>query len=305
MLRDRKIAFFIDLYNTELLSDNYKGIVEQVSAMGEILCGTIYGASERSHREVLADAQAKGYRTLRTQRVRGRKVFDNRIFVDVVDRLSKTDEIDTVCIIAKATDMVYLYTYLRERGIKIIALNNSDEVSNAFVAEFVDSGKVDTIKLPKQPKPKKQAKPKAEPKVEQKPVVAEPQVAAQPVVQQPVQQPAQNVAAEVDEMSNLLKEIDRLRAETQQVQQAKPVEQVPVAPQVAPVEQPVVQPAPQVVQPAPQVAPVEQAPAEQKPRVAASQSDAELFRRIEEMKKNGASDDEVAAEVLKLLSDVE
>lgn len=298
MLKERNIAFFIDLFNTELSTQHYNNILSQLENMGQIISGTIYGAAERNHKDVLAQADARGYTVVRGARKRGRKNFDNRIIVDVVDKINHSRGIDTVCIVALPADMVYLYAYLRERGIKIVSLNNGDENTMALVDETIDSGKVETIKLPKAP-----AKPKAEPVVTpvvETPVVAEP--VAQPVVAPAEPTPAPSVSDEVSRMDQLLKEIERLRSEAEKVPQ--PVVAIPEEPVV---EEPV---APTPVEPVveePVVAPVEQ-PAETPAQPRASyepQDDADLLRRIEEMRKASGSHDELIDEIKKLLDDID
>lgn len=298
MLKERNIAFFIDLFNTELSTQHYNNILSQLENMGQIISGTIYGAAERNHKDVLAQADARGYTVVRGARKRGRKNFDNRIIVDVVDKINHSRGIDTVCIVALPADMVYLYAYLRERGIKIVSLNNGDENTMALVDETIDSGKVETIKLPKAP-----AKPKAEPVVTpvvETPVVAEP--VAQPVVAPAEPTPAPSVSDEVSRMDQLLKEIERLRSEAEKVPQ--PVVAIPEEPVV---EEPV---APTPVEPVveePVVAPVEQ-PAEAPAQPRASyepQDDADLLRRIEEMRKASGSHDELIDEIKKLLDDID
>lgn len=298
MLKERNIAFFIDLFNTELSTQHYNNILSQLENMGQIISGTIYGAAERNHKDVLAQADARGYTVVRGARKRGRKNFDNRIIVDVVDKINHSRGIDTVCIVALPADMVYLYAYLRERGIKIVSLNNGDENTMALVDETIDSGKVETIKLPKAP-----AKPKAEPvatPVVETPVVAEP--VAQPVVAPAEPTPAPSVSDEVSRMDQLLKEIERLRSEAEKAPQ--PVVAIPEEPVV---EEPV---APTPVEPVveePVVAPVEQ-PAEAPAQPRASyepQDDADLLRRIEEMRKASGSHDELIDEIKKLLDDID
>ena len=150
MLKDRNIAFFIDLYNAEVSAQSFSDILAQLEQMGTIISGTIYGATERNHKDVLAQADVCGYTVVRGSRKRGRKAFDHRIIVDVVDKINHSIGIDTVCIVAFPSDMVYLYAYIRERGIKVISLNNCDEATMALVDETVDTGKVETIKLPTQ-----------------------------------------------------------------------------------------------------------------------------------------------------------
>lgn len=333
MLTERNIAFFIDLYNAEVSAQGFSNIVAQLEQMGTIISGTIYGATERNHKDVLAQADVCGYTVVRGARKRGRKAFDHRIIVDVVDKINHSIGIDTVCIVAFPSDMVYLYAYIRERGIKVISLNNCDEPTMALVDEIVDTGVVETIKLPKSP-----AKPKVitiipEPMAEEP--VAPAEVPAEPVVEEPIETPVVEapvepapapvepvVPTEISRMDQLLKEIDRLRIEVEKTSVAQveipaapveePVVEEPVAPAEVPaepvvVEEPIEQPVEPVVEPAPVEQPVEQ-PTEQpsQPRATyAPQDDADLLRKIEEMRKGAGSTEDLLDEIKKLLDDIE
>ena len=337
MLKERNIAFFIDVYNTELSAQHYSNIVAQLNDMGQIISGTIYCATERTHKDILAEADLRGYTVVRGARKRGRKTFDNRIIVDVVDKINHSRGIDTVCIVALPSDMIYLYAYLRERGIKIVSLNNGDENTMALVDDTVDTGKVETIKLPKAPaKPK--ATPVVEPVVEPTPVVEAPVVAPVEPASAPIEEPAPapvepvvetpaepapvepSVSAEVSRMDQLLKEIDRLRAEVEKTSQpqtevpvdpvveapVEPVTEEPVAPAVVeePVETPVEQPAEPVLAPVEAPAPTPAEPTA--PRATyAPQDDSDLLRKIEEMRKSAGSDGELIDEIKKLLDSLE
>ena len=306
MLKDRNIAFFIDLYNAEVSAQAFSDILAQLEQMGTIISGTIYGATERNHKDVLAQADVCGYTVVRGARKRGRKAFDHRIIVDVVDKINHSIGIDTVCIVAFPSDMVYLYAYIRERGIKIISLNNCDEATMALVDETVDTGKVELIRLPKLP-----VQPKAAPVVEE-PVTPAEVAVEEPVVEAPAEPaptPAEpTVSTEVSRMDQLLKEIDRLRAEVEKTG-IVPVE-VPEAPVEEPVAEVPAEPAPVQAEPVvetPVEEPVE-TPVEQPSQPVASyapQDDADLLRKIEEMRKGVGSTDDLIDEIKKLLDDIE
>lgn len=156
MLKDRNIAFFIDIDGLRLTTENYLQAVSQLESMGTIIYGKLYGCGERKHKAICKEADLKGYRLERVKRVkrRGRREFDNRIFVDAVDAVCTTPAIDAVCIASPTCDMVYLYSYLRGRGIKIIALNNNDEANTNFVDEILDLGIELEVNLPKPGKPR-------------------------------------------------------------------------------------------------------------------------------------------------------
>lgn len=264
----------------------------------------------------MAQADVCGYTVVRGARKRGRKAFDHRIIVDVVDKINHSIGIDTVCIVAFPSDMVYLYAYIRERGIKIISLNNCDEATMALVDETVDTGKVELIRLPKLPVQPKVA-PVVAPVIEE-PVAEEPVAPVEVAVEQPVEEPVvapaePTVSAEVSRMDQLLKEIGRLRSEVEKTATA-PVA-VPEAPIEEPVEAPAAEPAPvEVVEPvaeepvAPAVEQPIETPVEQpsQPRASyASQDDGDLLRKIEEMRKGAGSTDDLIDEIKKLLDDIE
>lgn len=199
MLRDRNIAFFIDVDNVGLSSEQYADIMERLGKMGSVLCGKIYGAGERKHKEIHADADSKGYVVVRPMRVkrRGRKDFDHRIFVDVVDTVARTAAVDAVCIVAQPTDLVHLYSYLHGRGVKVIALANADEDSNALIDEVLDIGLEAPVKPVKKTAPK--TTPKTTPKATAK---KQPAKQEQPA---PVEESSANTA-------ELLSEIEQLRS---------------------------------------------------------------------------------------------
>lgn len=301
MLQGRNIAFFIDVDNVGLTSEQYANVVEQLSEMGTIVSGKIYGAGERKHKEIYDDADLKGYATARPMRVkrRGRKEFDARIFVDVVDTVARVHAIDAVCVIAQPTDLVHLYSYLRSHGIKIIALDNADEASNAFVDEVIDLGVVVELEPPK-----KAAKPT--PKAE--PEKAKPTPAQEPA---PVEE-----KKELDRTDELLREIERLRAlASAPVEQPAPVQEEEPAPVEEPTdiveethalldkiaemqepqEEPIVEPAKETAAPTPT------------PRASYSPSnDSDLIRRIEEIRQNNkGADDDLIAEIKRLLDGLE
>lgn len=270
MLQNKKIAFFIDVDNVALTSADYANVMDQLNGMGKILYGKIYGAGERKHKEIYEDAAAHCYDTDRQMRVkrRGKRDFDNRIFVDVVDTVAKAPAVDAVCIVAQPTDLVYLYSYLRRRGISVIALDNVDEVCHEFIDEVVDLNKV------AQPKPAKAKPQKAAPvkKAESAPKA------------EPVKKAASAKSDDVDSMEQLLREIARLRAENEQPAPTK---------KKAVVEEPD-EPVQKKAAPAPTPA---KRPAQYSP-----QSGNDLIRQIQELRHNNEDDsDDLVNEIRKLL----
>lgn len=135
----RKIALFIDVDNTEMSFSQYLSAVGQVSAFGEIVCATVYGASERKQKGVLDDARQRGFTVQlpARSRKRVRKVFDDRIWVDATDLVTHNPNVDTVAIVAYPADMVYFFSYLRRLGLQVVGCDTLDEASLALVSHVV------------------------------------------------------------------------------------------------------------------------------------------------------------------------
>lgn len=285
MLQNKKIAFFIDVDNVGLSSADYANVMDQLNGMGKILYGKIYGAGERKHKEIYEDAAAHCYDTDRQMRVkrRGKRDFDNRIFVDVVDSVAKAPAVDAVCIVAQPTDLVYLYSYLRRRGIAVIALDNVDEICHDFIDEVIDLDKV------AQPKPAKA-----------KPQKAAPVKKAEPTPKaEPVKKAAPTKSDDVDSMEQLLRTIARLSAENEE---PAPVKKQPKVEQ--PVQEPVQEPVEKKV--APTSAPVEESAPAKRPAQYSPQSSNDLIRQIrqiEELRQSnrGDSDEELLDKIREIL----
>ena len=287
MLRNKKIAAFIDVDNAVLEMTHYENVLSQLNEMGQIVCATVYGANEKKHKKIIEHALDNGYAMQYPARGRRRvkKVFDNRILVDVAALVTQNRSIDAVAIVSAPTDMVYLYGYLRRMGIAIIACENPDENSQALIDAVLDLGKVQEIKLPKKPAPKKSA----------------------PAPQKPVE-PAKPV--EDDKTEQLLREIEKLQQGYKE--QQKPAEPVKPAKPAQKEPQPNTDETQELL--AKIAALQKEQPAEEPKKpdqevrtVYVSQDDHDLIRKIEELRKaNSASDsDELVAQIKKLLDGVE
>ena len=151
MLKELNIALFADADNCGLEYSHFDNTLFQLNEMGNVVSGKIYGVSDRKHKEIINDINKFGFDMAPVMRVkkRGSKVFDNRILIDVMDEVLSNGNIDAVCIVAARADMVPLYSRLHKLGVKIVALDNVDDESLAFVDEVLDIGLVDVIKLPK------------------------------------------------------------------------------------------------------------------------------------------------------------
>lgn len=333
MLRDRKIAVFVDVDNALLEYQHYDNVIQQLRSMGEIVCGTVYGASERKHKKVICDAKNNGFAIQLPSRTRRRvrKVFDDRIFVDVTDLISHNSNIDTVAIVSHPADLVYLFSYLRRAGIQVVSTDDLDEQSLALVSQTLDLGKVEQIKLPRKTAvAKKTVAPKAAPKAEPKAVE---QKAAKPKVEEPKAEEPKRAAkaesAENDRTAELLREIEMLKksyetpAKEKPVKQQQPVVEEPIVEDIpepveepqpdikdetqslmekiaslqeepAAVQQPTIAERPREEAPERVAEPVfeEEPPMEEGPRASyVSQNDSDLIRRIEELRRSNAGND--------------
>lgn len=289
MLRNKKIAAFIDVDNAVLEMTHYENVLSQLEEMGEIICATVYGASEKKHKKIIEHAMDNGFALQFPSRTRRRvkKVFDNRIWVDVATTVAQNRNIDAVAIVSAPADMVYLYSYLRRLGIAVIACDNCDENSMALVDATLDLGKVEKIKLPKKPAPKKAA----------------PQKAA------PATKKAEN--DEEDKTAQLLREIERLQQGYAQPakEPAKPKQEpapAPVENEAANETKDLLDKIAALQKDEPKEESVKE-PDDNSRTVYVSQNDSDLIRKIEELRANNAGNDsdELVAQIKKLLDGVE
>lgn len=313
MLTDRNIAFFIDVDGLRIKTENYQSAIDQLQSMGTILHGKLYGCGERKHKAICKEAELKGYKMERAKRIkrRGRREFDNRIFVDVVDTVCTTPAVDAVCIASPSCDMVYLYSYLRAKGIKIIALDNVDDAGRAFIDEFLDIG----VELENNlPKPKTEKERPAEPRttnndllreieslkaivadqtpqetvvrevVREVPVSAEKQPAEE--VAEPAAEPEQSEEA-VDEAKELLEKYYAVASGEEAAEES--TEDIPEDELEEVVDE-------------------ETGEVKVRRKVAyAPQNDSDLIRKIEEIRKGGQSDvpEDLAEQIKKILEGID
>lgn len=289
MLRNKKIAAFIDVDNAVLEMTHYENVLTQLEEMGEIVCATVYGASDKKHKKIIEHAMDNGFALQFPSRTRRRvkKVFDNRIWVDVATTVAQNRNIDAVAIVSAPADMVYLYSNLRRLGISVIACDNCDENSMALVDATLDLGKVEKIKLPKKTAPKKAAP---------APKKAEPTPADK---------------SEEDKTAQLLREIERLQKGYEQPakEPAKPIEEpapAPVENEAAKETQDLLDKIAALQKDEPAAAEPEIKPEDNR-TVYVSQNDSDLIRKIEELRANnsGNDSDELVAQIKKLLDGVE
>lgn len=215
MLRDRKIAVFIDVDNCPLQFINYETALNEIAQMGEIVCAKVYGINERKHKEILAHATNLGFDTLLGMRVkkRGAKIFDNRITADVLEAVFTMPSIDAVAIIAAPSDMVYLYRMLHKYDVAVIAYDNGDEFSSNLIDEKLDIGIVELLPAPKKsaPKPKKTIANEANKLLDQVSQIKEESMANTAATEQPSQEvdtiPVDKVEQEEANDSDLVKKL--------------------------------------------------------------------------------------------------
>ncbi len=134
-----KIAMFVDVDNLGLSAKQFKEITDYVSSAGKVVYGKIYGVIDRKNKEIIDCIVNRGYDMAPPMRVkkRGSKVFDNRILVDVMEIVVANEKIDTVAIVCAPSDLVPLFSKLREYGVSIMAMDNLDKESMFFVDDVI------------------------------------------------------------------------------------------------------------------------------------------------------------------------
>lgn len=295
MLRDRKIAVFIDVDNSALDNDRYARIMNQIRAMGEIVCASVYNASERKHKLVIEDARQHGYALVvpASGRRRSRKAFDSRIYVDVATLVARNMLVDTVAIIsAPTTDLLYLFSHLRRLGLQIIAGNDLDEQSAALVSERLDLGHPRPVLKPAaRPAP---ARPAARP------------AASRPAPARP-SAPARHDESDSGRTAELLRQIERLREDYETTSHRSSAARARSAarssePSIADETRDLISKLSTY-----QDQPSETEHVDGPHAVYVSQNDSDLIKKIEELRREHAvhESEELVAEIKKLLDELE
>ncbi|MBR5250780.1 MAG: NYN domain-containing protein [Clostridia bacterium] len=154
MQNEINIALFIDVDNCGLTAETFNNAIAEVKERGNLVYGKVYGLSDRKHTSIITTASNLGFDTATVMRnkKRGKKDFDQRIFIDVMETVLNYNHIDTVCIISAPTEMVYFYSKLHQLGVKVIALDNVDDDAVALIDDVIDIGMVEYLKPITQPK---------------------------------------------------------------------------------------------------------------------------------------------------------
>ncbi len=308
MQKYNNILAFIDVDNCAMTEESYDNIIKQLTELGDITTAKIYGVNQKKHRVILEHASDNGFDVAMPMRVkkRGAKVLDNRILVDVMTSLYSVASVDAVAVVCAACDMVPLYRELKKFDIAVLALDNSDDATNALIDDVLDLGIVEEIRLPRtravkpvavkplaaETKPAETKPAEAKP-VEAKPVEAKP-VEAKPVESASVEQPASTDGLGETEM--LLAEIARLREENNAMQNA-PEQPTTIVEEAQELQELVDEIQSEEAQPAPEVV------AEPADRSLAldSKEDGDLLKRIEAIRSGAEGDDEELVARLKQL----
>lgn len=154
MQKERNIALFIDVDNCGITVETFNNAITEVKERGNLVYGKVYGLSDRRHGAIISATANLGFDTATVMRnkKRGKKDFDQRIFIDVMDTVLSYSHIDTVCIISAAGEMVYFYSKLHQLGVSVIALDNVDDDAMALIDDVIDIGMVEYLKPVAQPK---------------------------------------------------------------------------------------------------------------------------------------------------------
>lgn len=172
MQMEKNVALFVDVDNCGLTLDTFNNAIAEAKERGNLVYGKVYGLSDRKHGAIINVATNLGFDTATVMRnkKRGRKDFDARMIVDVLDTVFSYDHIDTVCIVSAPFDMVYLYSKLHLLGVNVVALDNGDEDCLALIDDVLDIGLVETLKPIAAPKQQEVAVTKAVEAVDSAPV---------------------------------------------------------------------------------------------------------------------------------------
>lgn len=148
MQTEKNVALFVDVDNCGLTLDTFNNAIAEAQDRGNLVYGKAYGLSDRRHGAIINVATNFGFDTANVMRNkrRGRKDFDYRMIVDILDTVYSFSHIDTVCIVAAPYDMVYLYSKLHQLGVKVVALDNNDDDCLALIDDVLDIGMVETLK---------------------------------------------------------------------------------------------------------------------------------------------------------------
>ena len=155
MQKEKNIALFIDVDNCGLALDDFNNAVAEVKERGNLVYGKVYGLSDRRHSAIISAATNLGFDTatvMRNKR-RGRRDFDTRMMIDVLDTVYSFAHIDAVCIIAAPYEMVYFYSKLHQLGVEVIAMDNVDDDCIAQIDDVIDIGLIEVLKPLPQQKP--------------------------------------------------------------------------------------------------------------------------------------------------------
>ena len=148
----KNIALFIDVDNCGLTQETFNNAVAEVKERGNLVYGKVYGLSDRRHSQIITSATNLGFDTatvMRNKR-RGRRDFDQRMFIDVMEMVLSYNHIDAVCIISAPAEMVYFYSKLHQLGVEVIAMDNVDDDAVALIDDVIDIGLIEYLK-PLQP----------------------------------------------------------------------------------------------------------------------------------------------------------
>jgi hypothetical protein len=205
MLKGKNVALFIDVDNCSLDFNHFENAVNYIKEANNLIYGKVYGVSDKKNKEIIESVAKLGFDTACPMRKtkRGAKMFDSRIVVDVMDTILSLGHIDAVCVIAAPADMVYFYSKLRAYGISIMATDNVDDDSLAFVDDIIDIGYVEAIKPIVKKAVKKQVPAKAEKTFYQDNLSQEETPATPP---QPTEEPTQEVLTDSDSVEEKYKE---------------------------------------------------------------------------------------------------
>lgn len=120
----QKIAMFVDIDNTNVSPTNLLEVLSHLGQMGTVVFTKIYGYSDDKVERFEEFITEHRFETVGRMRFKqdGVSVVDTRLVVDVI-RLTEVNKFDLVFIWAGRGDLVPLFSYLKEVGVKTATID--------------------------------------------------------------------------------------------------------------------------------------------------------------------------------------
>jgi hypothetical protein len=115
-------ALLVDVDNVAMDAVIFESIINQVSILGDIVYGKVYGYSDRKHSKLNALISKNGFNVTNTMRLkkRGKSELDLRLVIDAVKLACENQSINGFCLVAGSGDLIPLISMLRSMGKAVV-----------------------------------------------------------------------------------------------------------------------------------------------------------------------------------------